>query len=184
MNTVEPQSNKQRISPAITMLILAVLTLTVLQTAWWCHQARAAAAQTASQAERAEGFVARITLARNQTGSVVETRKDGAVIAAVIESAASQAGVPLDQLARINPEPPQPSDEPSVSEIRTGFQVNGITMPQLAVLMAEVHRQDTSLVPDHIRLIEPRREAPSNAWDVEVGLAYLLYDPTNTSVEN
>lgn len=98
-----------------------------------------------------------------------------------IEQAARAAGMSLDSLVRIWPEPPRRVADTVYLEKRTHVLLRRVTIRQLVTLLSALTSEPASLRVSALRLTAPRGNEAGNQWTAETTLTHLVYAPPHES---
>lgn len=94
-----------------------------------------------------------------------------------IEAAAEAAGLQSTALDRIHPEGPRRVGDSNYLEAPVRLRITRVEMRQIITLLHRLADDGSGLLVRQVRLSAPRGEEPANVWNVEITLAYLLYQP-------
>jgi hypothetical protein len=144
---------------------------------------RAAAHQAADDLAACQRMAQKIELLRRRPALAGDRQWQEAETARLIERAALDAGVaPATSLVRISPESPRRLGTSSFREVPTQVVLRGVTLRQLAGLLAAANRADARLQARSIRIVAPRDEqAEAATWSAEVTLSQFVFSPAEAA---
>jgi hypothetical protein len=101
----------------------------------------------------------------------------------LIESAAASAGIATDRIVSITPGPPQRLGDTVYKEKPTHVMLLDVPLKPLVEMTYRLISGPPALRARALRLSAPRPGDTGDAWNVEMELSYLLYDPPENTRE-
>ncbi|MCA9234849.1 MAG: hypothetical protein KDA44_05235 [Planctomycetales bacterium] len=177
-------SSRASVSPRLQLALLATLAGTaVWACAWRYGERRTAFRETQASLQRCTGLAAQIRILRDRPDQAASESRSEQALAEAIERAVKEAGVGIQQIARIEPQPPRRVGETDYLEHATAVQLDGVTLAQLATWLTRLKQGDLQqLRVSSARIVAPFQTTESagpETWNVEVTLTYLVYLPKN-----
>ncbi len=165
---------------------LAVLFGLMAVVAFWSLHGllaeRAAARAAAKDLQDCRRHGVQIDRLRGQPALAAERERLSAEIAAPIERAAKNAGIPPDRLVRISPEPAQRVGETAYKEKPTRVLFKNVSLKQTVAMAHGLIRSEHGLDLKSVRLSAPSRDATAGLWSAELVFVYLIYEPQRTNL--
>ena len=156
---------------AVVLCWTAVLSFVAMRS----HRAAALTArgdlETCGQlAEKVQALSRRPSLA-------LERERHAAETSGLIERAAGAAGLPAGSLLRITPEPPQRLEDTVYKEKPIRIVIKKAQLQQVTQFLCHLAAGDQGLQARSLRLHAAQQDGAAEAWDAEIVVAYLIYDP-------
>ncbi len=165
-------------------VLLAVLILLALGgAAFWSYDFLDTQHSSALAAQRdltaIEGFAQRIEAARQRPKLAAEQEQVGTQTTALIEKAATAAGILPDtnnnRFMEIKPQPAQRVGETNFREKPTVLKFKNVTLEQVVRLMHALAAGEPALHAKSLQLSCMNADDTTN-WSAEITLTYLIYD--------
>jgi len=163
----------------------ALLILAFTWTGWSLLQlldTRAAAQVAAGDLADCLRWEGEITRLRTQPATATDRTLQKTELAAPIEKAAHEAGIPSGRLMLINPEQAQRLDETDYKKIPWRVDLKNVTLKQVAQMVHAITTGPAGLDLESIRLTAPSRDATEGTWSAELVFVYLVYEPYETKL--
>ena len=104
-------------------------------------------------------------------------------IARCAESAADKAQIPKQDLVHVWPDSPRRLGDSAYTEQSTQILLRQVTLRQLLVFLDALGGPENALQARAMRLQPPRNQESGKAWNVELTVSQLLYQPGNNPQE-
>jgi len=161
--------------------ILLAAVAGLLAATFWAHgrlaEASLAADRAAKDLAECRAMAARIDEIKDRPRVAGEREKLAGETAAMIDAAATAAGVDARQVVRIVPELPQRLGETVYKEKPTAVLLRGVTLRQVVRMCHALLAPNPDLRIKTMRLSAPTPDDTTDKWTVEFTVTYLLYDP-------
>jgi Tfp pilus assembly protein PilO len=94
-----------------------------------------------------------------------------------MQQAASQSSMPMSHVQRIRPSAERRIGQSPYVEKPTQLSLSNITLPQAVAFLHHLATLQPDLQIQSLRITEDRRNQTSDQWQIEVGLANVIYSP-------
>lgn len=94
-----------------------------------------------------------------------------------IQQAAGQAAMPMSHVQRIRPSTERRIGQSPYVEKPTQLSLSNIKLPLAVAFLHHLATRQPDLQIQSLRITEDRRNASSDQWQIEVGLASVIYSP-------
>jgi len=159
----------------LLLLPIAVGLLVVLFALRWEQNQAASADAWQDRAQRCATLVREIQAHRQQPRRFEDRILASHTVVAYVEQACAHAGLPLNQILSIRPEPPQRVRESSYVESLVRVRLAGVSLQQVARVVFYLESEVPGLTVSQIRLWTASAEAP--AWEVELSMVGVAFVP-------
>jgi len=170
---------KQKNTILWTAAVAALLIATL-----WAHSrltnASHAADQAATDLAECRKLALQIGEIKDRPRVAGEQEKLAGETTAMIDVAATAAGITARQLIRIAPESPQRLGETVYKEKPIAVLLRGVTLRQLVHMGHALLAPNPGLRIKTMRLSAPTPDDTTDKWTAELTITYLLYDPQTT----
>ena len=167
--------------------MLAVLVAALLALASWSYGRmaahRAAAADAAVALAECQSHQAHIESLRHKPTRVRSQEMQVRELAARLEVAIQQAGLPLDSLIWIRPDGVRRVGDSAYKEQPTQVLLHGLSIEHLVAFLSELSDDDAPPRIAHLRLTTPHGQDEGTRWNIECILSYLIYAPSSPDVD-
>lgn len=162
-------------------ILLVVLAATLAVVACYCVleliAARNAALAGQQDLNECRALSDQIHLHRSRPSVAAEREKEPDEISGPIERAARAAGIAPERLVRIVPEPGRRHASTPYVEKPVQVTLRNVPIRQIVALLDAVITGQSGLEARSIRLAAPQVDDAGDAWNVELTLAYLIFEP-------
>ena len=139
-------------------------------------QQRASARRAAADLAECEALVARITALRDKPAVASAEALDVRALGQRIEAASQEANLAESALQGVSPQTARRLKDSPYLRKPTTIVLNRVSLPQLTTFLYRLTR-GSNLRVRSLRLSAPRGDVDSGAWNAEVTLTYLIYEP-------
>jgi hypothetical protein len=148
----------------------------VLLISWQWHGSGAhRASDWRQRAQRCMNLADEIRELRNRPRRFQDRVLESHAVAAYVEQAAARAGVTLQQISAIRPEPPQRVRDSDYVQTLVKLRLSDLSQEQLARLVFDLEQSVPGMTIRQMRMWAPSADAQT--WEVELSLLGLSYIP-------
>ncbi|NBC11707.1 MAG: hypothetical protein GVY24_08275 [Planctomycetes bacterium] len=163
-------------SRTILQLLPVVVGASALLVAWRWERGQAdEAGAWRDRAQRCVALVREIQSHRQQPRRYEDRVLASHTVVSYVEQACAQAGLPLNQILAIRPEPPQRVRDSAYVESLVRVRLAGVSLQQLARLVFYLESEVPGLTVSQVRLWTASAEAP--AWEAELSMVGVAFIP-------
>ena len=123
----------------------------------------------------------RINQLQNAPRRATERRLPHEALVATLEKARTRANIDASTLTAVWPEPPRRLAQSDYLYLATRLSFEKITLEQIAAFTHHLTSLDASLTITSFRLLS--QQHPKDRWDVELVVAYLIYNPRRSPAQ-
>ena len=172
-------------SPRRFLILVASIALLGLALTGWAYSRLTSASdrcrRAAAELRDCEMLAQKIQGAAQAPMVVGQVELESAELAGRLEAFARSAAVPLEQIARITPEPVRRIGSSAYVEKITRIELRNVTLPQAMTLLHPFEAGEPPLKVRSLRISMPRNAAASQElWNIEANFSQLIYSPTPT----
>ena len=153
----------------------------LLAATFWAHgrltKASLAADQAANDLAECRTLAAQIGEIKDRPRVASEQEKLAGETTAMIDAAATAAGIDQRRVVRIAPESPQRLGESVYKEKPIAVRLRDVTLRQVVKMSHALLTPNPGLRVKTMRLAAPTPDDTTDRWTVELTITYLLYDP-------
>jgi len=163
-----------------TILWVAAVAALLVATLWAngrLAKASHAAEQSATDLAECRKLATQIGEIKDRPRVASEQEKLAGETTAMIDAAATAAGITARQLVRIAPESPQRLGETVYKEKPIAVLLRGVTLRQIVRMSHALLAPNPGLRIKTMRLSAPTPDDTTDKWTAELTITYLLYDP-------
>lgn len=164
---------RERILVGVMIVLLAIAALWVWQ---WRGEQRALANRDATNLTEVKLLAERIEAMRAEPAVAATEDLELKELGGRLEAAAGKARFPQGAIEGVLPRSARRFGDTAYLEKPTEIDIRGVTLTQLAAFLHHV-ANDAGLTVRDLRLRTPRGDAPTNTWNADATLTYLLYAP-------
>lgn len=165
----------------ILLILVAALALSSVLAWTQMIRARETARRSGDDVQACRMLAKQIRTLRDRPVAASDQAVQSPQLAKRIEEAGTLAGIARSSFDRIDPQSPRRLDRSVYSEVPTRVSLRQVSLRQVVNLLYNLGDTGAGLDTREIRLTAPREEAGSDLWHAELTLAYLMYDPPDSS---
>jgi hypothetical protein len=139
--------------------------------------ARRAAIAAAADLDDSARCAQKIQECRGRPVMAADHQKLDAEMASTIEKCAGAAGVDKKQIVRITHDPAQRYMDTAYKEKPTQVILRDVSLKQLVIFLHGILSGELGLQAKTMRLSAPSVDDAGAAWEAELTLTYMIYDP-------
>ncbi|MBI1368397.1 MAG: hypothetical protein GC162_07050 [Planctomycetes bacterium] len=140
-------------------------------------EARAAAVTAMSDAKACEELASEIRSLRERPSLAKSQELAHQELTQRIEAAAQSAGIGVQSLIRITPEPARRVTQTAYERKPTQVVLRDVKLPQLVAFLEQIGAEDAGPQVTRLRLDAPAEQDGGDQWGAELTLTYLIYSP-------